>query len=43
MVIILAGIITGWWQVSRALTGVDRVRRMAIDIGEGAFDRYAMV
>jgi len=39
MVIILAGIITGWWQVSRALTGVDRVRRMAIDIGEGAFDR----
>jgi len=39
MVIILVGIITGWWQVSRALTGVDRVRRTAIDIGEGAFDR----
>ncbi len=39
MVIILVGIMTGWWQVSQALAGVDRVRQMAIDIGEGAFDR----
>jgi len=39
IVIILVGIMTGWWQMSRALAGVDRVRRTAIDIGEGAFDR----
>jgi len=39
IVIVLVGVMTGWWQVSRALAGVDRVRRTAIDIGEGAFDR----
>jgi len=39
VVIILVGIMTSWWQVSRALAGVDRVRRTAIDIGEGAFDQ----
>ncbi len=39
VIIILAGVMTGWWQVSRALAGVERVRRTAIDIGEGAFDR----
>jgi len=39
VIIILAGVMTGWWQVSRALAGVERVRRTAIDIGEGAFDQ----
>jgi len=38
-VIVLAGIMTGWWQVRRALAGVDQVRRTAIDISEGALDR----
>jgi len=39
LVIVLAGVGTGWWQVRRALGGVDQVRRMAIEIGDGAFDR----
>jgi len=39
LVIVLAGIGTGWWQVRRALAGVDQVRRAAIEIGDGAFDQ----
>jgi len=39
LVIVLAGIGTGWWQVRRALAGVDQVRKAAIEIGEGAFDQ----
>jgi len=39
LVTVLAGIMTGWRQVSRALAGVDQVRRAAIDIGDGAIDR----
>jgi len=39
LVIVLAGIGTGWWQVRRALAGVDRVRKAAIEIGDGAFDQ----
>jgi len=39
LVIVVIGIMTGWWQVRRVLTGVDQIRRAAIDIGEGDFDR----
>jgi len=39
LVIVVVGIMTGWWQVRRVLTGVDQIRRAAIDIGEGDFDR----
>ncbi|PCI45514.1 MAG: HAMP domain-containing histidine kinase [Proteobacteria bacterium] len=39
IIIILAGIMTGWWQVSRALADVERVRRIAIGIGEGDFNQ----
>jgi len=39
LVIVLAGVMTGWWQVRRALSGVDQIRRTAIDISGGAFDR----
>lgn len=39
LIIVVVGIMTGWWQVRRVLTGVDQIRRAAIDIGEGDFDR----
>jgi len=38
-IIVLAGVMTGWWQVRRALAGVNQVRSTAIDISKGALDR----
>jgi len=38
LLIVMVGIITGWWLVSRALSGVELVRRTAMNIGDGDFE-----
>jgi len=37
--VVIAGVLTGWWQVRHVLAGVDQVRRTAMEIGEGDLDR----
>jgi len=39
LVVVLAGILTGWWQVRHVLSAVDQVRSTAMEIGEGDLDR----
>ena len=37
--VVIAGVLTGWWQVRHVLAGVDQVRRTAMEIGQGDLDR----
>lgn len=39
LVVVVAGILVGWWQVRHVLVGVDQVRRTAMEIGEGDLER----
>jgi len=39
ILVVIVGVLTGWWQVRHVLAGVDQVRRTAKEIGEGDLDR----
>jgi len=39
IMVVIVGVLTGWWQVRHVLIGVDQVRRTAMEIGDGDLDR----